>query len=108
MTESTNMKIENMLSGNGNKVPNQFILTEEGHGALGNFSKRQTFQSYDSIIAVRTVWEGVTEIMLDEKYWNYSKTTSKYRSHFLGESTKETEKKIKDGTYKLQDLNHNL
>lgn len=108
-------KIENMTSPRtGTKVANQFVITEEGHGALGNFIKRETFQSYDSIIAVRTVWpyEAVknmggktVEIVLDETYWNYSRTTSKYRSEFLGESTDETRRKIESGEYKLADLN---
>ena len=35
-------------------VPNQFLIKEEGRGALGNFIRRETFQSYDSIIDDRT------------------------------------------------------
>ena len=50
------MKVSNMQSSNGHKVANQFIITEEGRGALGNFETRETFQSYESVIAVRTVW----------------------------------------------------
>jgi len=42
---------------------------------------------------------------LDEKYWDYSKTTGKYRNQFLGENKKETEKKIASGEYILTDLN---
>lgn len=63
------------------------------------------FQSYNSIIAkqISNGWERTT--ILDEKYWNYSRTTSKYRSLFLGESTKETLSKIKDGKYRLANLN---
>jgi hypothetical protein len=91
-----NMKIQNMTNGNGNKVANQFIIFDSEYTA---------FQSYDSVI-VKTVFEdGKRQVYLDEKYWNYSKTTSKYRNQFLGETTKETERKIKDGTYKLADLN---
>jgi len=29
-------------------------------------------------------------VFLDEKYWNYSRTTAKHRSIFLNESTEET------------------
>ena len=98
----------------GAKVANQFVMTEEGHGALGNFIKRETFQSYDSIIAVVTYWRhedvaghgGKTkEVELDETYWNYSRTTSKYRNEFLRETTEETRKKIKSGEYTLTNLN---
>ena len=45
------------------------------------------------------------KITLDDYYWNYSRTTSKYRNMFLNETTEETKRKIKDGTYKLANLN---
>lgn len=45
------------------------------------------------------------KILLDSKKWDYSNTTGKYRNQFLEETRKETEAKIKDGTYKLVDLN---
>lgn len=95
-----------MYSPRGNKqVPNQFVITDEGHGALGNFIKREVFQSYDSIIVVRTVWPDETRIELDATYWDYSTTTGKYRNQFLGETIEETRAKIKSGEYKLADLN---
>jgi hypothetical protein len=80
------MKIENMLSPQGNPVPNQFIITD------GNKTK---FQSYDSIIAVKE--EGKKTII--GKDWDYSVTTGKYRNLFLGETKAETQKKIDNGTY---------
>ena len=45
------------------------------------------------------------KITLDETYWNYSNTTSKYRCQFLGELGTETKKKIENGTYILANLN---
>ncbi len=99
------MKVENIINSRGNKVVNQFVITEHGRGALGNFIERKIFQSYKSIIAVRTVWDDDTRIELDETYWDYSTTTGKYRNQFLGETKKETEKKIKSGEYVLVDLN---
>lgn len=90
------MKVQNMKSTNGNLVPNQFIITTpEG----------EYFQSYNSIIVMKMTNSQGTAVLLDEYYWNYSRTTSKYRSIFLGETTKETEKKIKSGEYKLTNLN---
>lgn len=86
------MKVKNMVSNNGNFVPNQFIVWDD---------ESIIFQSYNSIIAKKS--EG--KIYLDEYYWNYSRTTSKYRSQFLGENTAETEKKIKAGVYVLTNLN---
>lgn len=98
-------KVRNMESPRtGKPVANQFILTANSN-ILGNFNKQEIFQSYDSIIAVVTRWSDKTEVELDETYWNYSRTTSKYRNEFLGESTKETEAKIKSGEYKLVNLN---
>lgn len=45
------------------------------------------------------------DIYLDERFWNYSSTTGKYRNIFLNEDKKATEKKIKSGEYKLINLN---
>jgi hypothetical protein len=69
--------------------------------------KRKTFQSYKSVIARITGDPmGPDYIELDKDYWNYSVTTSKYRRMFLGEGTKETEKKIQAGEYVLTCLNY--
>ncbi len=87
------MKVENMTSNNGNNIPNQFIIVNNG---------RTYFQSYNSII----VCKGVSgKIELDEYYWDYSKTTGKYRNIFLGENKSETQKKIDSGVYILTNLN---
>ena len=44
-------------------------------------------------------------VSLDKNKWDYSTTTGRYRNRFLGENINATRKKIKDGTYKLDDLN---
>jgi glucosamine 6-phosphate synthetase-like amidotransferase/phosphosugar isomerase protein len=59
------------------------------------------FQSYDTIIAIRT--GGMT--ILDEDNWDYSRTTGKYRNKFLDESKADTERKIKEKRYFLAKLN---
>ena len=87
------IKVENMRSNSGNKIPNQFIIqTEDG----------LYFQSYSSIIAFKPYGE---KTVLDAHYWDYSVTTGKYRNEFLGEGIAETRKKIKSGEYELADLN---
>ena len=87
-------KVRNMFSQNGNQVANQFIIeTPEG----------TYFQSYRSIIAFIDKKTG--EITLDEYYWDYSRTTGKYRNEFLGEYIADTRAKIESGEYKLADLN---
>tara|TARA_R100001143_G_C3284897_1_gene98465 strand:+ start:115 stop:465 length:351 start_codon:yes stop_codon:yes gene_type:complete len=91
-----NMKVSNFTSNNGNKIANQFLITEKN---------KQTFQSYKSIIAVKDYKKGVRRIFLDSYYWDYSVTTGKYRNQFLGEGIAETRKKIDSGEYKLKNLN---
>ena len=78
-----------------NPVANQFII---------DTPKGRYFQSYNSIIAFIPNNRN-HKTQLDEYFWEYSRTTSKYRNEFLGENTQETRKKIKDKTYKLVDLN---
>jgi len=88
------IKVQQMNSPkSGNPVANQFtIQTEDG----------VYFQSYWTIIAFRANDGTIT---LDSEDWNYSRTTAKYRNAFLGENTAETRKKIKNGEYKLANLN---
>ena len=86
-----------MISSKGNFIANQFIINDnEGY---------EYFQSYRSIIVKRTKYDAGIKTELDEKYWNCSRTTSKYRSMFLNESTKETKEKIASGEYILTNLN---
>ena len=99
------MKVRNMTGKNGRAIPNQFIITDEGHGSNGNFQSKRVFQSYNSIIVIETIWPGEIRIELDENKWDYSKTTGKYRNQFLGETKKETQAKIDSGGYILTNLN---
>ena len=75
-------------------VANQFIIFS------GNY---EYFQSYDSLIAKKNIRTG--KLIFDDYYWNYSRTTSKYRNQFTGLTTKETEKAIKDKEIKFKNLN---
>ena len=87
------MKVRNMRSPRtGIEVANQFII---------EYGDKTIFQSYDVIIAIK---EG-RKIVLDENYWNYSRTTSKHRNEFTRLPTAETKKAIKSGEIKLADLN---
>ena len=75
------MKTQNMTSPRGNKVPNQFEISDETY---------LWFQSYETIIA--RINKRTRQITLDLNAWNYSTTTSKYRNKFLGMTTQETKK----------------
>jgi len=107
--EVLKMKVTNMTSAKGNKIANQFIITDEATTKKSRVFYA-TFQSYDSIIADRTIITNagklpVLKVRLDKTYWDYSVTTSKYRNLFLGETKKETQAKIDSGEYILTDLN---
>jgi len=87
-------------------VRNQYVLSEKGRGANGNFITREVFQSYDSNIAERITWaDGRVDVKLDNVYWDYSNTTRKYRNRFLNETGEQIKAKIKSGVYQLTNLN---
>lgn len=90
------MKVKNMYSQNGNKVPNQFIIHLPENLTV--------FQSYNTVIAHDR--NGV--IVLDKNALEYSKTTLKYLKQFLNtnESKKALQSKIDSGFYKVEDLNN--
>ena len=67
------MKVKNMTSASGNKVANQFIITDEEHNTI-------TFQSYDSEI-IRIDYHNETITIFP--YYDYSVTTGKYRNKFM-------------------------
>jgi hypothetical protein len=77
------MRVENFCD-----VKNQFVIYTE----KGTF-----FQSYDSPIVFISN-SGKTYI---SDHWDYSVTTGKYRNKFLGETKKETSRKIDFGDYEL-------
>jgi hypothetical protein len=90
-----NIQVSNFVSNSGNEIPNQFkIRTNKG----------DYFQSYNSII-VFVPKDRNKPTQLDFYYWDYSRTTGKYRNDFLGENINETRRKIKQGIYKLTNLN---
>jgi len=88
------MKVKNMESYKGNKIPNQFIITDEENDA-------QYFQSYNTVIAKRCN----NVVTLDEKAHDWSRTTIKYRNLFLGANSGQVLERINNGEYLLADLN---
>jgi len=88
------LNVKNMMSDKGNTIANQFIIRT---------NKGRYFQSYNSIIVFIDNKNG--QVFLDEHYWDYSRTTGKYRNNFLNEYIDETRSKIKSGEYKLKNLN---
>lgn len=86
------MKVTNLRTTRGNKVPNQFSI-QSGNSIF--------FQSYDAVIA--EVTKGI--IYLDPVFYNYSKTTSKYLYMFLNMSKKEIQEGLRSGKIQFKNLN---
>ena len=89
------MKVTNIINRNGNTVPNQFLITHKSE---------VFFQWYQAKIVA---WKN-GKIFLDNYYWDYSRTTGKYRNIVLRETIKETRQKIKSGDYILTNLNGSI
>lgn len=88
------MKVYNLPSRRtGNAVANQFGIYD---------GRKRYFQSYGATICLIQVNE---KTQLDSKYWDYSRTTTKYLCQFLGETKKQIVAKIKSGEYILTNLN---
>lgn len=106
------MKVKNMISPKGNPIANQFIIQGVTIQLPDDTYTGAMFQSYDSNIAFIARYCGSTwkqkhiyKVYLDERFWDYSITTGKYRNQFLNETKAETQKKIDSGEYILIDLN---
>ena len=84
-------------SRSGKAIANQFVITIENGDTI--------FQSYESIIAIKTF---CGKVLVDCDRWDYSRTTALYRNKFLNEITSVTQKKIDNGTYLLTDLNSDM
>ena len=60
-------------------------------------------KSYNKTIAKKHY--GKQKVIIDLRYYNYSASTGKHRNYLLGETLKDTDKKIKNGEYQTADLN---
>ena len=92
--ESRKMIVNNFKNDKGKPIANQFII---------GFQDWEIFQSYNSIIAVTK--HDSNYILLDEKFHNYSVTTSRYLYLFLNMNRKEINFKYKQGYIRYCDLN---
>jgi hypothetical protein len=89
------IRVETMQSPTGGDVPNQVILSTRDNGL-------RLFKSYGRSIALE---EDGKPTLLDERYYDYSRTTAKYRNAFLNDTTDGVKRGIKSGEYILTDLN---
>jgi len=90
------MKTYHLKTNQGNNAVNQIVIE------MTHFGKPcSTFQSYQTIMA-HIDCEG--KVTLDKSY-PYSVTTSRYLNQFLNVTSKERDKFVKSGFYKIADLN---
>ena len=87
-----------MFTSKGNLAKNQKIRVWTS--ANGEQHTRE-FLSYNKLIA--NIYDN--RIILDSNLWNFSRTTTKYLSQFLNQNLKQIRKSIRNGDYKLLDLN---
>jgi len=94
------MYISNMISNSGNKVVNQFVVTD---------GDTTYFQSYDTVMAKIEEKLNGRDITIDVSIYDPnlggSKTTAKYLARFLLENKKDTLYKIQTGLYHVTNLN---
>lgn len=88
------IKVQNMKTSAGKEAVHQLEITTPN----GIY-----FTSHNRVIAFKP--NNNSKIKLDSYYFDYSKTTAKYRNKFLNEGTKQTIKKIENKEYILTNLN---
>ena len=86
------MKTYHLKTNQGNNAVNQIVIVND---------QESTFQSYQTIMAH---FDKDGNVTLDKSY-PYSVTTSRYLNQFLNVTTKERDKFVKSGFYKIADLN---
>ena len=92
--------VEQMTSRSGNVVPNQVILSDMTGRTFVSYGSKIVYQSKDRAS------DGLPlEIIVDEDYWDYSRTTGKYRNEFMNMGVQDVRKYIKEGRIKLGNLN---
>lgn len=97
--EYPKITVEPLRTGANRPNPEQIKVRVSGVGLF--------FVGYGNVVALKPEdpLPGEPTVYLDSKYWCFSNTTSRYRTQFLGENKRETERKLKDGTYAFKDLN---
>jgi len=92
------IQVRTMNSRSGNPIPNQIIITEDAWDVFVSYGSKIAFRSHER-------YNGKHQIVLDKDYWNYSRTTGKYRNEFLGFGVDECRRGLKEGWIKLGTLN---
>lgn len=96
------VSVRPMESRGGNPTPNQLVMSDPAGETFVSYGTKIVFRSHHKY---GEPGNKKHKIILDENYWDYSRTTGKYRNQFLGFGVQECRKGIQDGTIQLADLN---
>ena len=100
MKITTFIGVEQMTSRSGNVVPNQTILSDMTGKTFVSYGSKIVYQSKDRAS------DGLPlEIIVDENYWDYSRTTGKYRNEFMNMGVQDVRNHIKEGRIQVGNLN---
>ena len=100
MKITTFIGVEQMTSRSGNVVPNQTILSDMTGRTFVSYGSKIVYQSKDRAS------DGLPlEIIVDENYWDYSRTTGKYRNEFMNMGVQDVRDHIKEGRIQVGNLN---
>ena len=92
--------VEQMTSRSGNVVPNQTILSDMTGKTFVSYGSKIVYQSKDRAS------DGLPlDIIVDENYWDYSRTTGKYRNEFMNMGVQDVRDYIKEGRIQVGNLN---
>ena len=97
-----NIKAFNLNTNSGAPAQHQIVITYSTPT-----KEVRLFQSYGVLIARNTLNKKTYKrtCELSRNYWDYSRTTARYRNQYLGGDTKQVKKNLKNGVYCLASLN---
>ena len=99
MKQLNSTEIKSQIQSARSNLPSIRSLDDYYKHIVVTIGDTQAFYSYDSLIAYTLPNE---KIVLTN-YWDYSKSTTKYLSQYLGRNKQEIRQAIADFTYILED-----
>ena len=99
MKQLNSTEIKSQIQSTRSNLPSIRSLDDYYKHIVVTIGDTQAFYSYDSLIAYTLPNE---KIVLTN-YWDYSKSTTKYLSQYLGRNKQEIRQAIADFTYILED-----
>ena len=99
MKQLNSTEIKSQIQSARSNLPSIRSLDDRYKHIVVTIGDIQAFYSYDSLIAYTLPNE---KIVLTN-YWDYSKSTTKYLSQYLGRNKQEIRQAIADFTYILED-----